>query len=58
MVMVLITRLARSINISLHLLPPNEVVCGVLGWERAGGFIESCKKHLRVIKRNLLASTC
>lgn len=47
MVMVLITLLARSINISHHLLPPNEVACGVLGQERAGRFIESCKEALK-----------
>lgn len=47
MVMVLIMRLARSINISHYLLPLNEVACGVLGQGRAGGFIESCKEALK-----------
>lgn len=47
MVMALITSLARSINISHHLLPLNEVACGVLGWGGAGGVIESFKEALK-----------
>lgn len=50
MVMVLIMRLARSINISHRLLPLNEVACGVLGPGWAGGFVESCKEVFESLK--------